>query len=272
MAKFHFVVPLMSRVSAGPRWDGHRYSVTDMVRRCTQTLLAQSEPDIAVTVVCHDTPAALAVDERLLVKEVDFPVPAQMDRETYEKLSGKPIKVLPDIVRRRVGDKYSKVKVGVARAFLDPECQALMLVDADDLVHRTVAEYALSNLHEFPGGFTVTSGYNWRVGDVQLTKVSGFHQRCGSCNIVGVTAAERDIFLERQNLHDFKRNTHWLFAGHASVHKRIRNAGHQTAKLPFRAAIYSTGHGANISKTSKLSGATVGITAALNQEFGGVLD
>ena len=295
--RFHFVVPLLAKSMAGTHWhvadnpDGR--SAEAAVSRCLSSLINQTVPCV-IHLVCHDVPNltittgshavvnvnALAHPRNYLdhvrhdtptivIHQVDFPTPDLIDRDTYERLSGKPISSLPNIVRRRVGDKYSKFKIGLGAVLHDPASHFVMLVDHDDLIHRDVVAYAIEHDGLFTGGHTVTSGYAWRVGDDVFRKMDAFHKTCGSCNAVRLSEEEHEQWCAFRDIHRLgTRKQHWLFAGHGSVFERLRKSGRETAKFPFRAAVYVTDTGANISGTKKQGRDKLPLTESLAAEFG----
>jgi hypothetical protein len=191
-----------------------------------------------------------------------------MTLDDYNRLSGKVLPALPDVQKRRIGDKYSKLKAALSAALVDPEARWIMFVDADDLIHRNVVSYALEHDGEFPGGHTVTSGYSWRFGDDFFRTVDGFHNLCGSCNAIRLSDEEKETYAKTGDLHVFDRATHWLFAGHASVHTRLNNAGRTTGKFPFRAAVYVTGTGFNYSGVTRVGGTRVEVSPEIRLAFG----
>lgn len=274
-------------------------TVQETLGRCIDSLLNQSALDsVVIHIVSHelplmrfdeklpvvlaDKPAAqpayqlssakgpekLGVSSCIMLHFVDFPAPPDIDLATYNRLSGKVLDRLPDVRRRRVGDKYSKIKVGLSAALSDPESRWVMFVDSDDLVQRDVVAWVLSHDGETTGGYTVTKGYSWRVGESFLRKVNGFYGVCGTCNIVRFSDEEKKQFIETGDVNSFDRKTHWLFAGHSSVYRRLREAGRSTNKLPFRAAVYVTGTGFNYSGIKHTGHGNVPIDEQLKFQFG----
>ncbi len=275
MAEFHFGIPVLPKVMAadGERWlaadnpDGR--SVENTLNHCLRSLLNQTAASSCIVhIACHELPPLHVPTDRIVVHRVDFPRPPDIDLDTYNRLSGKVLPKLPDVRRRRIGDKYSKVKSCLRSAFSDPEARWWMIVDADDLVHRDIAAYALEHDGLYPGGHTVTKGYGWAAGTDFFRELGGFHKTCGTCNTVRLSDEDREIWAATRDLHAFERKKHWLFAGHASVFQRLRNRGDNTAKFPFRAAVYTTATGANYSGTKRAGSGHVSLTAELRAQFG----
>lgn len=279
MARFHFCVSLLSEVMSGNHWraydnpDGR--SVEAALTRCLRSILNQSCPDFVVHVAYHEMPPvedALLTSPHVVLHAVDFPRPPDMDLATYNRLSGKVLEKLPDVRRRRIGDKYSKLKVGLNAAFADVEASAVMFVDHDDLVHRDVVDYTLNTGDGAPGGHTVHKGYSYAVASGLLREVDGFQGLCGTCNAVRLADWEKQKWATTRDVNVFSdtwenRRKHWLFAGHAGVHKSLTKEGRRPTSFPFRAAVYVTGTGANYSGTQRAGSGQVPLTDELRQAF-----
>ncbi len=277
MAAFHFIVPVMSQVMAEAHWfykdnpDGK--CVEHLLTCCLSSLHNQVCRDFKIHVICHELPPLNAglLGNRVEIHRVDFPRPTDIDLATYNRLAGKVLDNLPGEQRRRIGDKYSKLKVGLGAALGDPEARFSMFVDNDDLIHRDVVSYAMEHdVGESHGGHTVTSGYGWQVGAKVFSEMSGFHKTCGSCNVIRLTESEKELWAKTHDVNAFgrpDRKKHWLFAGHASVFQRIRNTGRVTTKFPFRAAVYTVATGHSFSGTNRAGRGEVPLTDELRGAF-----
>lgn len=295
--RFHFVVSLLPKSMAAKHWfasdnpDGR--SVEEALNNCLGSLINQTVPCV-IHLIHHELPklhiplnrielvaidpllhmrdyvAHIASDKPTLVlHRAKFPTPELIDLTTYEQLSGKTLGKLPDLGRRKRGDKHSKFKVGLGAVLTDPESRFVMRVDHDDLIHRDVAAYCLEHDGTSPGGHTVTSGYAWRIGEQQLREMRSFHQICGSCNAVRISDEEREAWNATRDVHKLGgRRDHWLFAGHCNVFQRLRRSGRDTTKFPFRAGIYTVNTGSNISGAKWKGQAVVPFTPKLREEFG----
>ena len=225
--RFNFVVPVIPRVAARSNWeakdnpDGR--SVEAALNRSV-TAMCNSTVPVIVHLIAHELPKLTInlehdvveaadgwkdkfVGDRPLVviHRVGFSTPDKIKLDEYNKLSGKILPELPDYVRRRVGDKYSKIKVGVGAVLDDDAGQFLMLMDHDDLIHRDVAAFAFENNGKYEGGHTVTTGYSWIVGRKNFAEVKRFFQVCGSCNLVRIADWEREQWKETGDVNTFDR-------------------------------------------------------------------
>ncbi len=273
MAKFHMTVPVMPQVMAGDHWlaannpDGR--STENVLDRCLSSLLNQTAiADCLIHVVYHELPPLHVQSDRVVFHKVAFSRPPDIKLEEYNTLAGKVLDKLPPVRRRRIGDKYSKLKQGLRATLDDPEARWNMFVDADDMVHRDVAAYALEHDGEFSGGHTITQGYSWQAGSSAFKQVNGFFGMCGTCNVVRLSDEDINAWATTRDLHATDRKKHWLFAGHASVYKRLRARGNDTAKIPFRAAVYTVATGMNFSGINRIGKNELALTSDLRQQFG----
>jgi hypothetical protein len=273
MPRFHFHVPVLSKVMTS-RWLERDYPdgrcVETSLRQCLNSLLNQSERDIQINVCAHEFPP-LPDDPRIVKVQADFPRPPDIDLDTYNKLSGKILEKLPGGDRRKINDKYSKLKKNLANALGDEDCEFSMFVDHDDMVHRDVVKTVFERADEegTRGGFTITQGY-WhdrRTG--HFGTMGGFHKTCGTCNIVRLELWEKRKFAEDGSVNYLQdRKEHWLFAGHASVFARLRKAGRSTKKLGFPAAVYVVATGSNFSGSGGRGRGNVKVTPEFLAQFG----
>lgn len=266
MSRFHFVVPVISSAVAN-RWLASKHGDTSVERTlgcCLDSLLAQSAGDeITVHLCCHDLPFTVC-DPRIVVHRAPFATPDTISREDYAQLSHKQIDGALPLTRRRLGDKYFKVKMGVGAVLADDSATHIMIVDADDMVHRKLAEYVLD--HASFDVCLVNKGYSKAADSIDVRTIDGFHKMCGTCNVINVVR-DKDTFRAHGDVHAFDRSKHWLFAGHASMHSRIVAGGGKLYKIPFRAAIYVTNTGDNISKTRR-AGSGVVRWSSIRADFG----
>lgn len=277
---FHFVVSLLSKEVVGSgKWfeadspDGR--SVQACLRRCLNSLVNQTSPDVVVHVISHDVPPLPdALRARVRFHHVGFSPPTKIDLATYARLAGKQVDKLPDLHRKMMGDKYSKLKEGLSIVLDDPESRFVMFVDHDDMIHRDVADFALTRSEEVTGGFAVTKGYTWIPGEDCFRELDGFARVCGSCNAVRISEEERASWIRTRDVNQAfsgdaeSRAAHWLYAGHGNMMSRLQAAGRTTGKFPFRGAVYVVGTGSNHSGTRRAGSEPVPLTQELRGYFG----
>jgi len=276
MAKFHFCVSLLPFEAAKDHWtssEGGNRSVEYRLHRCLASLINQTAiADATVHVGHHELPEMTICRDSVKFHKAPFPLPSAISLEEYNTLSGKVLSDLPPKWRRGVGDKYSKIKLCMNNAFADPEARWIMFVDHDDMIDKRVVEYALEHDGEWSGGHTITKGYGYSVGSDGFTAVNGFHKVCGSCNAIRLTDHEKSLWDTTKDVNIFgagaERKKHWLFAGHASTFQRLRNAGRDTLKFPFRAGVYVKNTGSNITGGGRAGSGSVPIDDDIRDAFG----
>lgn len=254
MTQFHFVTPLLHPEAARGRWthaDGGEQSVQASLERCLLSVANQTA-ECVIDIVGHALPPLReavrnALGARMVFHAVDHPAPSRLDIPWCDRLADKHHQVLPPLGERRRVDKYGKIRVGISATFLDPGSTHLMILDHDDMVHRQLVEESLASAQDITGGRTVKEGYIWRVGDDFVSTMNGFHKLCGSCNIVCVHPSDREQWLRDRTFSTFDRGKWWLYGGHHQIWQRLRALGRPTLKIPFRAVIYATNTGSNVS-------------------------
>jgi hypothetical protein len=209
-----------------------------------------------VIVVCNEKPDTTFKHSNLSYIEVDFPVP--------DITSGTAM----DIVSRKRTDKGRKLLRGlVAAQEFNPT--HTMLLDADDLVSKRLAEF----VHQHPqaNGWFFNRGYRYTQGSYLIYKKSNdFHTMCGSCNII------------RNDLNNIPENPEYnrgygyykFYIDHAKVVKVLGEAGTPLEPMPFLGAVYIVQTGENIYFDSSRLYQGIGryinyrlVTRSLKEEF-----
>jgi hypothetical protein len=136
-----------------------------------------------------------------------------------------------------MNDKWGKLKVGlVAARNLAPA--HVMFVDADDCVHRGLAEYVKHRPDIVGWSFDV--GYIHDEGSRWLFRTTKFFHRCGSSAIVRLSLKDFPA-SESQSSRDFFILSH----GHTIIKDGMANRGTPLQELPFVGAVYITNTGEN---------------------------
>ena len=217
-----FVIPLKSP-EASQNWQ----QVSRLCERTLRSVCAQSCPDFRVFLVCNQRPALNFNHPALTIIEDKFPVP-DADWLSRER------------------DRFSKVKVGLIAARHHAPAH-VMIMDADDCVHRDLAALACKwpNAH----GWIFDVGYWHDEGTRWLLRFKGFDKQCGTSAIVRLEPCELPSSLSEANDHYF------ILKGHEKIRDLLRERGTPLAALPF-SAIYITGNGENTSgfSVAKLRG------------------
>jgi hypothetical protein len=179
----------------------------------------QTDPDLRVIVVCHETPTVRGhYDHRLEFINVDSPVPAERDTSWGMK------------------DKWSKLQVGLIRCG-EIKPQFVMIMDADDLVSNRLV--ALTRAHPHCNGWTINLGYYYRFGSKWILRNPEFN--CGTNAIVSSRLIEFPTDTSRA-ARDRRTVLRW---GHTVIARKLAEAGTPLQPIPFPGAVYVHSHGEN---------------------------
>ncbi len=207
-----FVIALQSP-QASKDWS----LVSRLWERTLRSICAQTGDAFRVFLVCNERPKIAFDHPNLTVIEEDFPLP---EANTPS----------------RMRDKWAKIRRGLvaAREYAPAH---VMVMDADDCVHRGLAEFAAAHPHEngwlFESGYVRDEGRSWVYARKQFDRV------CGTSAIV------------RLEEHDFPSDMYSggsyfiLENGHGVIGDFCRTHGRPLAPLPFVGAVYNVGTGEN---------------------------
>jgi GT2 family glycosyltransferase len=145
----------------------------------------------------------------------------------------------PGIQRQRTNfDKGTKYTVAISEALKhsDDENHYVMFVDADDFVHRGIAEYIHHN--NDTDVFRVVKGFKLKQnGMIKKTRTKGdgwkFSFRCGTSNVVKLN-------LLNQNP-NFKKITKFI-GDHVQTFGYFSRRSSKSKEIDFRAVIYNCSH------------------------------
>lgn len=247
-----FVIPLQS-MTISKSWS----RVSQLFERCIQSVCQQTSPHFRVIVVCNEKPDTTFKHPNFSYVEVDFPVP--------DITSGTGMK----IVSRKHTDKGRKLLRGlVAAQEFNPTYT--MLLDADDLVSKRLAEFV--HRHPQANGWFFNKGYLYTPGSYWIyKKSSGFHTMCGSCNII------RNDLNQIPEHPEYNRGYAYykFYIDHAKVIEVLAEAGAPLEPMPFLGSVYVVQTGENIYFNSSRLYQGIGryinyrlVTRSLKEEFG----
>ncbi len=164
--------------------------------------------------------------ERVVFLEAKFPKPTRVEDGRRDKVKKRII--IASEVRRR-GGGY------------------LMYLDADDLVHRRLAELVLT--HDNKVGYVISSGYALDFLNNVVAPIPGawkrdFNQVCGSSGIVYFETSDLPGYAETERQEDV---LYFRIRNHGDFERiKIRN-GRRLKSIQFPAAIYTLNHTLNLS-------------------------
>jgi len=133
-------------------------------------------------------------------------------------------------------DKWTKLAHGLVFAReLRPDF--VMLMDADDLVSRRLADHA--NRNKDSNGWILKEGYHWHYGNRWIEYTDSFN--CGTNSIVN----SRLIKFPKDVSEDSIQQCVILKNGHTTIEQAMQRQGTPLEALPFPGAVYVYGHGDN---------------------------
>ncbi|MDZ4401094.1 glycosyltransferase family A protein [Prosthecobacter sp.] len=210
-----FVLSLKSKQVA-KKWD----NTMRLFEACVGSIVGQKNPAWRAVIVGHEKPECHHLtDPRIEFVSADFPVPPRTDYHL------------------RLKDKWDKVALGLRLA---ERCQSrfIMAMDSDDLVSSKLTELAAK--HPDSNGWIIKKGYVYIPGSWWIQRTNRFN--CGTNAIV----ASRCITYPRgTNSAQDEFDCIILRSGHLGIEDAMRQAGTPLEVLPFRGAVYNTGHGGN---------------------------
>lgn len=247
--------------------SSHNYiRVWEILKQTLYSVCGQSNENFKVIVVANKILDDFSDDDKVVNTEfieVDFPSSVEKMPDT------------PDRNGRWVGirqvrlDKASKFTIGtiVAKKY-NPSY--VMFFDADDFIHRDIAEYVLKDNNKI--GYFISKGYLIRNNLVQ--KINNFNKRCGTSNIfhfptllneigtenINETSSQDEIISANDST--FIRNR---LGSHKLLHDLFASKYNLVDEIPFRAGIYNIETGENTTKRSMRRGRE--ISQEIKNEF-----
>lgn len=192
--------------------------VSRLCERTLRSVCAQTSPEFRAFLVCNRRPDGGFTHPNLTIIEREFPTPNTTSLA-------------------RMADKWKKLKVGLTAArSLAPA--HVMFMDADDCVHRGLAEHV--NHYPEAVGWSMTTGYLRDEGSRWLYRTKNFHRLCGSSAIVRLSAED---FPQSES--DPADKFFILKYGHSIIRDHMIARGSPLAPLPFIGAVYVTATGEN---------------------------
>ncbi|MEP0916927.1 glycosyltransferase family 2 protein [Leptolyngbya sp. DQ-M1] len=211
-----FIIPLRSAQSS-KSWE----KVSKLLERTLRSICHQTSTEYHVIILCHDRPILQDDYAQVEFVEVDFPAPNQAS----------------SIAERRI-DKNRKLWTGIHHAAKNFKDAHLMIMDADDCIHKNLAAFVAQ--HPQANGWYFSQGYQYQEGSWLIRhRKRGFEQFCGSCNIV-----KAGILLDYIKEVQFSDITQ-SFLLHTQLPYRLAEQNIPLKSLPFPGAVYITDHSEN---------------------------
>lgn len=210
--RFVFVIPFKPR-AVSDNWE----MAQEDLRRTIRSIRGTQSTEYLIVIACHDAPDLRehsGIDLCLLT------VPFAADT----------------VLQGHVDKARKRHFIGAwLRENLKADDVYVMFLDADDLVHRDIVGYVLSDDNR--RSYVVEKGYEYdcRTGIV-ARRMQTFHQGCGSCYIV--------YFLKEElpRSWDDMDCAYTQFGGHKEYHAVAARLGKNADPIPFYAVIYLANH------------------------------
>ncbi len=203
---FTFGTPLISKAAAVD-WD----KTVALLNDTLGSLAQQTDKRFRSLIACHDIPE---IREEFKPFVTYLPVDTPIPKEIMEMRRDKGRKKREIAMRlRSLGGGY------------------LMILDADDLVHKDLVKYALEA--NAPHGYIVKNGYMVYSGAEYALPLTGdFNQQCGSCGIfrLNVEDLPKDV-SDEGSYYD-------TFGSHRTWEEKAKADGRPMQAVPFPAVIY----------------------------------
>lgn len=226
------------------------YARNEQLLKETLDSIAQQTSDDYVVVVVSNVPLSFPLPNRVTSVVVDFPPPAPPGAHaTYPAF---------------VWDKGTKMGIGLIAA-RDHAPDYVMIIDADDFVHRDLVAFTVANAGS-PGWY-VSRGWRYSGSRNVYRSLRAFNLQCGSAYILPFAAyavpGDVSVTLGQGAVFDvFGDRVATIMGSHMRVVKWARSHGYPLTPLPFRAAVHHVDTGENHS-----GGTLGGVARTLSREM-----
>jgi len=198
------IIPLRA-----PETTSNWLAVSEICKRTLNSIFQSTSSNYSIVLVCHQAPGGLKNDQTLSVVEMRLPIPT--DQEGYKS------------------DKFKKIVEG-AKILRKEKFDYIMILDADDLIHRRLIEWIVEK--PLCNGYRVHRG--WVYGGGAFARVQhNFDAMCGSSII------HRDV--------PHKSGADPALIPHCCAWGYYITIGKPLYDIPFRAVCKVIGYGENIS-------------------------
>lgn len=220
-----------------------------LLKGTLDSIARQTSEDYLVFVVSN-VPLSFPLPARVKSVVVDFPAPARPGSDTsYQAI---------------VWDKGTKLGIGLIAA-RDHKPDYVMIIDADDFVHRDVVAFTARN-PDSPGWY-ISRGWRYSSARDVYRSLRAFHLQCGSSYILPFSAYavpdDASVTLDQGAVLDvFGDRLATIIGSHMRVVQWAKRHGYPLAPLPFRGAIHHVDTGENHS-----GGTLGGIARTLSPEI-----
>jgi glycosyltransferase involved in cell wall biosynthesis len=228
MTTLSFIIPVRHQDNSSD-WN----SLIENLKQTINSIKGQSDPDWKCVIVANEGAQLPVLPNKFKVKRVDFPPNEFHERGTVDLETFRDVFKLDKGRRVLEGMKYAK------------DSRFFMVVDDDDLVHRSLVEFAKDNANK--NGWFIQRGLVWNSRGNLLMLHDNFYRFCGTSHIIRSNLIDLEIDKKENNHEYIKR----MLGSHMSIAKDLNSSGYIIEPLPFRGAIYRVGHTNAHSKSPK---------------------
>ena len=210
----NFIIPLKSR-AVSKDWE----IVQRLCQRSVRSVLQQTLDKFRLILVCTDRLDIDLSHPAITVVREDFPIPDSRPES-------------------RMDDKGLKVRRGLVEAGKSGAAH-VMIVDADDCIHRQLAEWV--HKHDIRQSWTIDQGYWYEEGSPIIRLIKDFDRICGTSFVARLESGDFPVDMEAPRGSYFD----YLIDGHVKAADYLRGHGRPVASLPFPGSVYVKETGEN---------------------------
>lgn len=216
-----FIIPVKSKLTSNS-WP----KVSALFERTLRSVCNQTSPNFRVIVVCHERPHTNFEHESVEYVEADFSPP------DLEDLVDNPV----ESIRRKRVDHKRKLWLGSVHAeSLKPS--HVMFVDADDCISCKLTSHVDGDLGN--SGWYIEQGFEYPDNGQVIYPKSKFCMKSGTSTIIRYDLLSSLLAIQPDSIEV-------TYLSHKLLPNYFQKIGNPLTPLPFRGAVYVTGHGDNI--------------------------
>lgn len=226
--KVYFSIPLQPK-SDGINWE----RVNELLKHTLRSIEGQSNSNFVAIVCGHEYPEVLNdfSKDKFIFLHADFAKPDSREKGRADK-GKKRLRIANEI--HRLGGGY------------------MMYLDADDLVHKNLVEYILSDNNG--RGYIISDGYALDYNNNVLGAIPGvwrkeYHGVCGSSGIVYFSQEDLPADAKTRNklIPIEEQILYYRIKNHTHFEKLVFSNGKGLDKIPFSAGVYVINNFTNLS-------------------------
>lgn len=145
----------------------------------------------------------------------------------------------------RISDKYHKIVTGI-QFFRRENLSYLMVLDADDLIHKDLVDYVLKE--KDPNGYIIKKGYQYYMKSKRLIYKQNLDKICGSTTIIHVDLVEFPEMVNNESISSLQSTSiPWGHLAHSEMEAYFQQNNKPLRIIPLPGVVYVMQHGQNAS-------------------------